>query len=152
MTAHVFISASNWVWHPEMFTESTRRQMRPQKSNACVTWATKCFCSSPHHWQRRVTSTNTAFPAQHSCPSNSVLTHCWRVPIPGTRCWRDRLSWRHWDGLIGSERFFVSCSCSNTSLASGNIYKAITQLCSPSSLLTDKMTDTLLPNTDTQTC
>lgn len=119
MTGYVFINASNWVWHPEMFTESTGRQMRPQKLNACVTWATKCFCSSPHHWQHRVTSTNTAFPAEHSCPSNRALTRRWRAPIPGTRCWRDWLSWRRWDGLIVSERFFVSCSCSNTFLASG---------------------------------
>lgn len=158
--AHVFISASDWVWHPEMFTEATRRQMRPQKSNACMTQATKCFCSSTHHWQCIEWQVQTQ-PSRSSIPvpaaAQCALTRCWWVSVPGTRGWRDTLSLRHQDGMIVSERFFVGCPSIDTFLLSGSIYEAITPSNYTKSVQqvafsTDKMTDTLLANTDTQTC
>lgn len=98
---HVFISVSDWLWHPEMFTEATRRQMRPQKSNACMTQASKCFCSTPHHWQCSEWQVQTQ-PSRPSIPVPAAaavlqhtLTRCWPVFVPGTRCWRETLLLRH---------------------------------------------------------
>lgn len=134
---HMFISASDWVWNPEMFTESTSRQMRPQKSNACMTQASECFCSSPHHWQHTEWQVQTqpspgpAFLAPAAAAAVAVqrtLTRCWRVSVLGSRCWRETLLQRHWDGMIASEGLFVNCPCSNTLLLSGNIYTAITSV------------------------
>lgn len=125
---HVFISASDRHWHPEMFTDATRRQMRPQKWNACVTWAPLCFRQlSPPLAVQWVTSTNTAFAGLS-------------IPVPVTAHWltasefpslapdaEETLSARDTAmGMIVSERLLVACPYSNTSLLSGNIYKAIT--------------------------
>lgn len=76
--------------------------------------------------------------------------HCWRDSVPGIRCWRETLLLRHGNRVIVSERLFVNCPCSNTSLLSGNIHKAITP--SLLTLFTDTMTDALLANADTWTC
>lgn len=150
---HVFISASDW--HPEMFTEATRRQMRPQKSNACMTQASKCFCSTPHHWQCSEWQVQTQ-PSRPSIPVPAAaaviqhtLTRCWRVFIPGTRCWRENCSSEtpRWD----DSKWEVLCQLTlQQHLASEWKYlrSNYTNSVHPVAFLTDSMTNTLLSNTD----
>lgn len=140
LTQGVFTRAPGWVWHPEMFTEPTRRQMKSQKWNICMTRAAKCFCSSHHHWQ---------------CIEWQVQTEPSRpgIPVPAAAPWRtagdssfpapdaeERLS----EEMIVSESSFVIFPCSNT----GNYDKYV----HPVALWTDKMTDTLATNFDTRAC
>lgn len=135
--AHVFTSASDWVCHPEMFTEATRRQMRPQKSNACMTQATKCFCSSPHHcqcieWQVQTQPSQPSIPA----PAAAAAAASWAT----FRSWH-QMPMRHsysetprWDD---SEREALCRLSLQQHFPSEWKYlqSNYTKVCSPSSLL-----------------
>jgi len=133
MTTCVFTSVTEWVCHPEMFTEPTRRQMRSQKSHVCMTQAAKCFCSSHRHWQRIEWQVQTQ-PSQPNIPVPAAAHGhaAGAFPFPGNRCWRDILSQ---DGMIVRERFLSTVPTATLSVWEEISMKQLQQVSSPCSSL-----------------